>query len=256
MLPYWLLQQRPSFTVSKMQHDISRGTPPGDLELHIRDEVTSQHLQLVGSAWSPKLPQAHLSPLGVIPKKGRPNCWRLIMDLSSPHGHSINNGIAKNYASIDDAAERIMKLGKGAMLAKMDVLQAHQNIPVAPEDKHLMRLQWNGQIYVDQVLPFGLRSALIIFSAIVDAHLWIMQNKGVSWGIHYIDNFLTAGAPGSQECQQNTLIMQSVCEEAGLPMEPSKSVGPTTSIVFLGILINTVEEELRLPQDKLADLSP
>ena len=78
-----------------MQHDISRGTPPGDLELHMRDEVTSQHLQLVGSAWSPKLPQAHLSPLGVIPKKGRPNCWRLIMDLSSPHGHSINDGIAK-----------------------------------------------------------------------------------------------------------------------------------------------------------------
>ena len=140
------------------------------------------------------------------------------------------------------------------MLAKMDVLQAHRNIPVAPEDKHLLGLQWNGQIYVDQVLPFGLCSALIIFSAIADALLWIMQNKGVSWGIHYIDNFLTAGAPGSQECQQNTLIMQSVCEKAGLLMEPSKSVGPTTSIVFLGILIDTVEEELRLPKDKLADL--
>ena len=181
------------------------------------------------------------------------------MDLSSPHGHSINDGIAKDncslhYASIDDAADKIMKLGKGAMLAKMDVRQAYRNIPVAPEDKHLLGIQWNGQIYVDQVLPFGLRSAPIIFSAIADALLWIMQNKGVSWGIHYIDDFLTAGAPGSQECQQNTLIMQSVCEEAGLPMKPSKSVGPTTSIVFLGILIDTVEKELRLPQDKLADL--
>ena len=52
------------------------------------------------------------------------------MDLSSPHGHSINDGIAKDncslhYASIDDAAERIMKLGKGAMLTKMDVRQAY-----------------------------------------------------------------------------------------------------------------------------------
>ena len=37
-------------------------------------------------------------------------------------------------------------------------------------------------------------------------------------------------------------------------MEPSKSVGPTTSIVFLGILIDTVEGELRLPQDKLSQL--
>ena len=89
---------------------------------------------------------------------------------------------------------------------------------------------------------------------IADALLWIMQNKGVSWGIHYIDDFLTTGAPNSQECQHNTLIMQSVYEEAGLPMEPSKSVGPTISLVFLGILIDTIEKELWLPQDKLADL--
>ena len=81
-----------------------------------------------------------------------------------------------------------------------------------------------------------------------------MQNKGATWGIHYINDFLTAGAPDSQECLQHTLIMQSVCEEAGLSMEPSKSVGPTTSLVFLGILIDTVEEELRLPQDKLSEL--
>ena len=48
--------------------------------------------------------------------------------------------------------------------------------------------------------------------------------------------------------------MQSVCDNASLPMEPSKSVGPTTSLVFLGILIDSVKGELRLPQDKLIQL--
>ena len=96
------------------------------------------------------------------------------MDLSSPHGHSVNDGIAKDmcslhYTSIDDAASKILTLGKGAMLAKMDIRQAYRNIPVAPEDKHLLGLQWNDQIYIDQVLPFGLRSAPMIFSAIADA---------------------------------------------------------------------------------------
>ena len=225
---------------------------------YLKGELASHHLHLAGTTASMGLP-VHLSPLGVIPKKGRPNCWRLIMDLSSPHGHSVNDGIAKDmcslhYTSIDDAASKILTLGKGAMLAKMDIRQAYRNIPVAPEDKHLLGLQWNDQIYIDQVLPFGLCSAPMIFSAVADALLWIMLKKGVSWGIHYIDDFLTAGAPHSHECLQNTLIMQSVCEEAGLPMEPSKSVGPTTSLVFLGILIDTVEGELRLPQDKLSQL--
>ena len=48
--------------------------------------------------------------------------------------------------------------------------------------------------------------------------------------------------------------MQSVCDEAGLPVEPAKSVGPTLSLVFLGILIDSVKGELRLPQEKLLQL--
>lgn len=226
---------------------------------YIKGELASQHLLRVGPVSSHKLPIVQLSPLGVIPKKGRPNCWRLIMDLSAPQAHSVNDGIAKelcslHYSSLDDAAAKVSELGPGALLAKMDIRQAYRNIPVAPEDKPLLGLQWNGQIYIDQVLPFGLRSAPMIFSAIADALLWIMLKKGVSWGIHYIDDFLTIGAPYSEECARNTQIMQSVCDEAGLPIEPSKSLGPTTSLVFLGILIDSEKGELRLPQEKLTQL--
>ena len=146
---------------------------------YIKGELMAHHLHLVGSTFSPNTPSVHLSPLGVIPKKGRPDCWRLIMDLSSPHGHSVNNdGIAQelcslHYSTIDDAAPRVATLGPGCLLAKMDIRQAYRNIPVAPEDKHLLGLQWNNQIYVDQVLPFGPRSAPMIFSAVADALLWI-----------------------------------------------------------------------------------
>ena len=181
------------------------------------------------------------------------------MDLSAPHGHSVNDGIAKelcslHYSSVDEAAAKVAELGTGTLLAKMDIRHAYRNIPVAPEDKPLLGLQWENQFYVDQVLPFGLRSAPMIFSAIADALLWIMQRKGVSWAIHYIDDFLTIGAPHSQECLQNMVTMQTVCEEAGVPIEQAKSVGPSTSIVFLGILIDSVRGELRLPQEKLAQL--
>ena len=35
-----------------------------------------------------------ISPFGVIPKRNRPNKWRLIIDLSSPHGNSVNDSIS------------------------------------------------------------------------------------------------------------------------------------------------------------------
>ena len=225
---------------------------------YIGKELSSHHLIEVNLR-EDVLPYTHISPLGVIPKKGRPNCWRMIMDLSSPSGHSVNDGIAKElcslrYASLDLAAAKVAELGSGALLAKMDICQAYRNIPVAPEDKPLLGLKWNGRTYVDQVLPFGLRSAPMIFSAIADGLLWIMKKKGASWAIHYIDDFLTIGAPFSEECRKNTITMQSVCDEAGLPVEPSKSVGPTTCITFLGIQIDSIRQELSLPKEKLNQL--
>ena len=42
---------------------------------------------------SPPLPNLQVSSFGVIPKKGQPGKWRLIVDLSSPHGSSVNDGI-------------------------------------------------------------------------------------------------------------------------------------------------------------------
>lgn len=201
----------------------------------------------------------HISPLGVIPKKGRINQWQMIMDLSSPHGHSVNDGISKDvysfhYASLDDTVAQVTRLGRGAWLAKMDVRQAYRNIPIAPKDRQLLGLQWKGKVYIDQVLPFGLRSAPLIFSAVADALLWIMLRQGVSWAIQCIDDFLTIGKPGTDECLFNVTTMQRICEEAGLPMEPSKSIGPATSLVYLGIKIDSVQGKLRLPREKLHQL--
>ena len=106
-------------------------------------------------------------------------------------------------------------------------------------------------VYIGQVLPFGLWSAPQIFSAIADALLWIMQQKGVSWAIHYIDDFLTIGPPDSSECLKNMLTIQETCALAGLPVEPTKSVGPATSLVFLGIELDSTRGILRVPEDKL-----
>ena len=235
--------------LSALQH-------PDIVSDYIAKELSSHHLARVGSPQLATSLHIQTSPLGVIPKKGQTNKWRLIMDLSSPTGHSVNDGIEKelcsfHYPSISDAATQLNALGKGALMAKMDIKQAYRNIPVAPEDRHLLGISWDSTVYVDQVLPFGLRSAPLIFSAVAGALLWIMQKNGVTWALHYIDDFLTIGGPDSSECLRNMQLMEETCAQAGLPIEQSKSMGPSSSIVFLGIEMDSITGTLSLPIDKL-----
>ena len=112
----------------------------------------------------------HISPIGVIPKKAKPGKWRLIVDLSSP---CVNDGIDRDmcsisYITIDQVVDIILQLGHGALLAKVDI-KAYHLVPVHPDDRHLLGVQWDGQVLLDKVLPFGLRSAPLIFTAVADA---------------------------------------------------------------------------------------
>ena len=226
---------------------------------YLDQELKANRIALVGSQEKAQDLGMHVSPFGVIPKKGKPNKWRLILDLSSPTGQSVNDGISKEdcslqYTSVGLVAAKIVELGKGTLMGKMDIQQAYRNIPVAPEDRRLLGMRWQGKVYVDKVLPFGLRSAPIIFTAVVDALQFIMKQQGVTWLVHYLDDFLTLGQSDSSSCSSNMKIMSAACEEAGLPIEPAKTVGPTTKIMFLGMELNSIEGIIRLPEDKLCDL--
>lgn len=88
----------------------------------------------------------HCSPVGVIPKKNRPGKWQLIVDLSSPEGSSVNDGVDKelcslSYTSVEAIANKVAALGQGTMLAKMDIRQAYRMVPVHPSDRVLLGMQ-------------------------------------------------------------------------------------------------------------------
>ena len=83
-----------------------------------------------------------------------------------------------SYVLIDQVVDCILNFESGALMAKIDIKQAYRNIPVHPDDRHLLAMQWRNEVLIDKVLPFGLRSAPLIFSAVVDALQWIIERKG------------------------------------------------------------------------------
>lgn len=93
------------------------------------------------------LPQVHTSRIGVIPKKHQPGQWRLIVDLSSPSGKSINDGINKqlcslSYTKIDHIVDSILQMGRDTLLAKIDIKSAFRIVPVHPADRYLLGMEW------------------------------------------------------------------------------------------------------------------
>ena len=150
-----------------------------------------------------------ISPFGVIPKRGKPGKWHLIIDLSSPAGLSVNDGMSQelcsiSYTSVDEAAKLIQRLGRGTLLAKMDLKEAYQAVLVHPADRPLLSMQWRGTTFVDGALPFGLRSAPKLFSALADGLLWIFLQGGVQQAIHYLDDFLFPGPPALSSALLNS----------------------------------------------------
>lgn len=104
------------------------------------------------------------------------------------------------------------------------------------------------------MLPFGLRSAPKIFTALADALEWCIAQKGVEHIFHYFDDFPVMGPLGSSLCQEYLGILEALCAYLGVPLAPEKKEGPTPILVFLGIITDTLKGELRLPADKLQRL--
>ena len=50
-----------------------------------------------------------------------------------------------------------MQLGIGSLIANIDNKSAYRLISVSPLDCHYLGMQWNGQMYVDGMLSFGLQ---------------------------------------------------------------------------------------------------
>ena len=57
--------------------------------------------------------------------------------------------------------------------------------------------------------------------------------------------------PSSEECDVDLQTVKSVCKDLGVPLASEKQADLSTCIEFLGIIIDTVKQELQLPMDKL-----
>ena len=111
----------------------SAAEQPEVVEKYLLEELSANRIVRVNGSDTDLI---HCSPFGVIPKRSRPNKWRLIVDLSSPDGHSVNDGIGKDltslsYVSVEDVVAGIIQRGRGT-LSKNGHSSGIQECPHSP----------------------------------------------------------------------------------------------------------------------------
>ena len=103
------------------------------------------------------------------------------------------------------------------------------------------------------MLTFGLKSAPYIFNLFTEVLHWIIQKHIPGSLKHYLDDFLPIFLPSTSLDLANQAIdwIQALGNQLGLFFQDKKTLRPSTQVKFLGLELDTVAMEARLPSNKL-----
>ena len=210
------------------------------------------HKAILGPYTQPPLPGLHRSPFMSREKPDSPH-RRVIIDLSFPHGTSVNAGIPKDIyldtpfilklPSINNIIHQIRTLGKGCHLYNVDISRAFRHVKLDPRDYHLLGL-YHVNWYFDTYLPFGYHHGSTLFQRFSDTVIHIMCQKGYDI-MNYMNDILGIDIPSKIDA------LQSLLHELGFEISKKKLVAPTTSMNSLGIMVDTIHFTLAIPQAKM-----
>ena len=201
-----------------------------------------------------------VSPMNTVPKDSVDE-RRVIVDLSWPVGASVNDGISKevylgeviqlHYASVEQVCQMVMEVGAGAVIYKRDLRHAYRQIPVDPRDYCYLGYYWEDMFYFDTVLAMGQRNAAMACSRTTDAIMYMHQQRGHR-GTNYLDDLIGVSAVGDGWEAYNSL--GELLYDLGLIENLVKACPPSTIQLVLGILINTIDGTLSVPEERMEEI--
>ena len=135
-------------------------------------------------------------------------------------------------------------------MINLDLKEAYHSVPVTPDHQIYLAFLWDGKCYVYCVLPFGLGPAPRVFTKITKPILvHILQNLVIRCVM-----ILIFGKTKS-DCLQKANKVITLLQELGFTINIKKSIlEPTQQIEFLGLILDSIQMKVFLPEPKVLDL--
>ena len=202
------------------------------------------------------------SPIGLVPKDGGRNTC-LIFHLSYPRGRniSVNDNTPKeqcpvHYPEFDKAIQMCLKLGVQCYLAKSDMTSAFRNLGIRFLHWRFLIMKAESPIdgvtyyFVDKCLPFGAAISCAHFQRFSNAVAHIVRFKTKEDLVNYLDDYLFAALMRAW-CNKQVQIFLDICKRINFPVSMEKTFWGSTSITFLGLLIDAINQIVSVPVEKI-----
>ena len=225
----------------------------------IRDRLSKEiNLgRMLGPFKQPPFKDLMCSPVGLVPKKDSDE-MRMIMHLSFPYGTSVNDFIdpekaSTQYQHFDHVIQLVVQQGQFCWIAKGDVQSAFRIAPIIFKHIKCLGIKFEGQYFVDIMLPFGSAISCAIFEDIATLVHWIFEQLTGGHFVHYLDDYLWVHKH-YVVCLSMCKAVKRISQDIGLPLAPTKFMGPAQTLEFLGLTIDTVRMAVAIPQDKMSKI--
>ena len=223
-------------------------------------------------------PDYTINPMNI---KFKPNGRiRLIIDASSPHDRddsvpswiwnpklpgSINSTIdlskfPTRMSSLARFVKTLWRVGRGALVCKIDWRMAYKCQHVRKEDLKLQVVEFGGRFFVEVRLMFGTRSSPGIYDDLAKCFLFsvIELTEGITRNDveQHLDDVLGVGPPGEDSPIHsffNNYLKEA--ENVGIKLDQSgnreKVQPPDTTVTALGVQFDTVSWTWKYKKEKL-----
>ena len=109
-----------------------------------------------------------------------------------------------------------------------------------------------GKVYyfVDTCLPFGSSISCAIFQDFSNAVAFVVKSRTGKPLVNYLDDYMFA-ALVKAACDGQVQVFLHICEAIGFPVSFEKTFRGCTWMIFLGLLLDTINQRVCIPVDKV-----
>ena len=199
--------------------------------------------------------------------RAKPNgSVRIILNLSSPAGRAVNEGIdpldfPATMSSTNKWLLALNKAGHNCLICKCDWSDAYKHLAVHPDDLPLQWFTWLGRAFCELCLVFGGVSSAGLYDRLAKIVLAIVIDRSgfdPALVIQHLDDVCAAGPAASDMLFKFDAEFQNTAKYLGIKLaprdDPTKSFGPSTSGVVLGVVYDTVAWTWAIPEEKFIRL--
>lgn len=173
---------------------------------------------------------------------------RLVLDAKAS---GLNDHILAPKFKLPDVESIVSSLHEGDRMVKLDLASGFLQLPINVAEQTYLGFQspTDGRFGVIQRLPFGLRSAPFLFASFTFA-LQQAANRILNISTQvYIDDWLLSNRD-DDAIQNDFSLFTKWLDFLGVAIQHEKTEGPGTAITYLGLVVDTMNQRLLLPEAK------